>query len=227
MGDPPPQRARVLRCRYRNVVGNTARNLYPHRALGAIWNPGVPRLLRPATGRSGCANHDVTSLMTERTFTDTIFLLHRSRLPTTAGTDADRRDPFELRGSRIGRAVVRHGAAGAVRQSQLAVGRGRGRHPRGRRRTWRRRLRLHGADRARASSARSANRSRSRSARRRWSAEHRAIGKRVAGLGHRVHTHDPRTPVLFELARTARAWPATASCSCRRSPPRSRNRSSR
>jgi citrate synthase len=32
--------------------------------------------------------------------------------------------------------------------------------------------------------------------------EHRAIGKRVAGLGHRVHTHDPRTPVLFELART-------------------------
>jgi citrate synthase len=31
--------------------------------------------------------------------------------------------------------------------------------------------------------------------------EHRAIGKRVAGLGHRVHTNDPRTPVLFELAR--------------------------
>ena len=32
--------------------------------------------------------------------------------------------------------------------------------------------------------------------------EHRAIGKRVSGLGHRVHTHDPRTPVLFELAKT-------------------------
>ncbi len=31
--------------------------------------------------------------------------------------------------------------------------------------------------------------------------EHRAIGKRVAGLGHRVHTKDPRTPVLFDLAR--------------------------
>jgi citrate synthase len=31
--------------------------------------------------------------------------------------------------------------------------------------------------------------------------EHRAIGKRIAGLGHRVHTHDPRTPVLFALAK--------------------------
>jgi citrate synthase len=30
--------------------------------------------------------------------------------------------------------------------------------------------------------------------------EHRSIGKRVAGFGHRVHTHDPRTPVLFDLA---------------------------
>lgn len=30
--------------------------------------------------------------------------------------------------------------------------------------------------------------------------EHRALGKRIAGLGHRVHTHDPRTPVLFALA---------------------------
>ena len=32
--------------------------------------------------------------------------------------------------------------------------------------------------------------------------ELRAIGKRVAGLGHRVHSHDPRTPVLFALATT-------------------------
>ena len=27
------------------------------------------------------------------------------------------------------------------------------------------------------------------------------VGRRVAGFGHRVHTHDPRTPVLFDLAR--------------------------
>ena len=32
--------------------------------------------------------------------------------------------------------------------------------------------------------------------------EARAAGTRVPGLGHRVHTADPRTPVLFEMART-------------------------
>ncbi len=30
----------------------------------------------------------------------------------------------------------------------------------------------------------------------------RAAGRRLPGFGHRVHTHDPRTPVLFEMART-------------------------
>ncbi|MGH9416062.1 MAG: citrate/2-methylcitrate synthase, partial [Terriglobales bacterium] len=29
----------------------------------------------------------------------------------------------------------------------------------------------------------------------------RAAGRRLPGLGHRVHSHDPRTPVLFDLAR--------------------------
>jgi citrate synthase len=36
---------------------------------------------------------------------------------------------------------------------------------------------------------------------RRVVADTRAAGRRVAGLGHRVHTRDPRTPVLFDLAR--------------------------
>jgi citrate synthase len=30
-----------------------------------------------------------------------------------------------------------------------------------------------------------------------------AAGRRVPGLGHRVHTHDPRVAVLFEMARAA------------------------
>jgi citrate synthase len=30
----------------------------------------------------------------------------------------------------------------------------------------------------------------------------RAAGKRLAGLGHRVHTTDPRTEILFDLARS-------------------------
>jgi citrate synthase len=31
--------------------------------------------------------------------------------------------------------------------------------------------------------------------------ESRAAGKRIAGFGHRVHTTDPRTGILFDLAR--------------------------
>lgn len=33
--------------------------------------------------------------------------------------------------------------------------------------------------------------------------EYRAQKKRIAGLGHRIHTHDPRTARLFELAAAA------------------------
>ncbi|NOR90030.1 MAG: citryl-CoA lyase, partial [Anaerolineales bacterium] len=32
-------------------------------------------------------------------------------------------------------------------------------------------------------------------------AEHKASGKRIAGLGHRIHTDDPRTTKLFQLAQ--------------------------
>ncbi len=32
-------------------------------------------------------------------------------------------------------------------------------------------------------------------------AEHKASGKRIAGLGHRIHTNDPRTAKLFQLAQ--------------------------
>ncbi len=31
--------------------------------------------------------------------------------------------------------------------------------------------------------------------------EHKASGKRIAGLGHRIHTDDPRTAKLFQLAQ--------------------------
>ena len=46
--------------------------------------PWRTAIVEASDGSIRLRNHDVTSLMTERTFTDTIFLLHRSRLPSPA-----------------------------------------------------------------------------------------------------------------------------------------------
>lgn len=144
--------------------------------------------------------HDVTSLMTERTFTDTIFLLHRSRLPTAeerrifdailssvadhgSGAPSCATARLALSGNRssVSAAIAagilavgdEHGGAGSGCIEILAAG-------------------IERAGRESISFEECAAKIVS---------EHRAIGKRVAGLGHRVHTKDPRTPVLFELAR--------------------------
>ena len=44
--------------------------------------PWRTAIVDASDGQIRVRGYDVTSLMTERTFTDTIFLLHRSRLPT-------------------------------------------------------------------------------------------------------------------------------------------------
>ena len=44
--------------------------------------PWRTAIVEASDGQIRLRNHDVRSLMTERTFTDTIFLLHRSRLPS-------------------------------------------------------------------------------------------------------------------------------------------------
>ena len=92
-GDLQSSTARMLRCRYRNFVGITARNLYPHIALGAFMEPWRTAIVEASDGQIRIRGYDVTSLMTERTFTDTIFLLHRSRLPTPPGARPARRHP--------------------------------------------------------------------------------------------------------------------------------------
>ena len=46
--------------------------------------PWRTAIVEASDGQIRLRNHAVTSLMTERTFTDTIFLLHRSRLPSAA-----------------------------------------------------------------------------------------------------------------------------------------------
>ena len=57
--------------------------------------PWRTAIVDASDGQIRIRGYDVTSLMTERTFTDTVFLLHRSRLPTPAGAGGARRDPVE------------------------------------------------------------------------------------------------------------------------------------
>ena len=144
--------------------------------------------------------YDVTSLMTDRTFTDTIFLLHRSRLPTVqeralldailsgvadhgSGAPSCAAARIAISGNRqsVSAAIAagilavgdEHGGAGSGCMEMIAAG-------------------LERAKRESLSLDECAGR---------VVAETRASGRRVAGFGHRVHTHDPRTPVLFDLAR--------------------------
>lgn len=144
--------------------------------------------------------NDVTSLMTERTFTDTIFLLHRSRLPSAqerrmldailcgvadhgSGAPSCATARLAISGNRasVSAAVAagilavgdEHGGAGSGCMEMIRAG-------------------VERASREGLSLDECAAKVVS---------EHRAIGKRVAGFGHRVHTNDPRTPVLFDLAK--------------------------
>lgn len=162
--------------------------------------PWRTAIVEASDGTIRLRNHDVTSLMTERTFTDTIFLLHRSRLPTAAertlidailsacadhgsGAPSCATARLALSGNRgsLSAAVAagilavgdEHGGAGSGCMQLIAAG-------------------IERAQREAISFEDCATA---------MVREHRAIGTRVAGLGHRVHTHDPRTPVLFDLAR--------------------------
>lgn len=151
-------------------------------------------------GQIRVRGYDVTSLMTARTFTDTIFLLHRSRLPTVqeralldailsgvadhgSGAPSCAAARIAISGNRqsVSAAIAagilavgdEHGGAGSGCMEMIAAG-------------------LERANRESLSLDDCATR---------VVEETRASGRRVAGFGHRVHTHDPRTPVLFDLAR--------------------------
>jgi citrate synthase len=119
--------------------------------------------------------HNVMSLMTQATFTDAIFLLHQSRLPTKE----ERRlfDAILIGVSDHGPAAPSAAAArmvasgnrqsleAAIAAGVLAIGDAHG-----------------GSGSACMASAKS---------------EH----ARLPGMGHRVHTEDPRTRVLFDMAK--------------------------
>jgi len=161
------------------------------------WHTGI---VEARDGEIRIRGYDVTSLMTGRTFTDTIYLLHASRLPTAeeramldailssvadhgSGAPSCATARLALSGNRqsVSAAVAagilavgdEHGGAGSGCMEMIAAGVAR-------------------ATRDALSMAECA---------RLVALESRAAGRRVAGLGHRVHSRDPRTPVLFDLAR--------------------------
>ena len=144
--------------------------------------------------------YDVTSLMTARTFTDTIFLLHRSRLPTVqeralldailSGVADHGSGAPSCAAARIAISGNRQSVSAAIAAGILAVGDEHGGAGSGCME-----MIATGLERAKRESL-SLDECAARVV-----AETRATGRRVAGFGHRVHTNDPRTPVLFDLAR--------------------------
>ena len=144
--------------------------------------------------------YDVTALMTRAGFTDTIFLLHQGRLPNAgerrlldailvavadhgAGAPSCATARLAASGNRqsLSAAIAagilaigdEHGGAGSACMETIAAG----------------------VDRA-AKEGISIE-----AAAKRTAEEARAIKRRLPGLGHRVHSTDPRTGILFEMAR--------------------------
>jgi len=163
--------------------------------------PWKTAIVNAADGSIRLRGHDVTTLMTQATFTDTIFLLHRERLPNTneramldavlsgvadhgAGAPSCATARLVASGNRqsLSAAVAagllavgdEHGGAGSACMELIAEGIELGARE------------SIGLDEAA----------------RRIVAQSRESGRRLPGLGHRVHTIDPRTPVLFEMARS-------------------------
>lgn len=146
--------------------------------------------------------YDMTALMGGKTFTDTIFLLHRGRLPTapertmldailTGVADHGSGAP-SCATARIAASGNRQSLSSAVAAGLLAVGDEHGGAGSGC-------MEMIATGIAR---ARTGGISLDESARM-VVIETRAHGQRVAGFGHRVHTIDPRTRVLFDMARAA------------------------
>ncbi|MEO7189985.1 MAG: citryl-CoA lyase [Vicinamibacterales bacterium] len=146
--------------------------------------------------------YDVTGLMRQATFTDTIFLLHRGRLPQpderrlldailTGVADHGSGAP-SCAAARLAASGNRQSLSAAVAAGILAIG---DEHGGAGSRCME--LIAIGVQRAHDESI-SLEESASRMV-----TEMRARGERVAGLGHRTHTADPRTPILFDMARTS------------------------
>jgi citrate synthase len=162
--------------------------------------PWRTAIVNSSDGEIRLRGYDVTSLMKGRTFTDTIFLLHTSRLPTaheralldailTGVADHGAGAP-SCATARLALSGNRQSLSAAVAAGILAVGDDHGGAGMGCME-----MIAAGLERARAQGL-SLEESAQRTV-----AEARAEKKRLAGFGHRVHTVDPRTSILFDMAR--------------------------
>ena len=144
--------------------------------------------------------YDVTALMSGKTFTDTIYLLHQGRLPTdgeralldailTGVADHGSGAP-SCATARLAASGNRQALSAAVAAGLLAVGDEHGGAGSGCMEMIAAGIRRAQAEHISLQACADA-----------VVTETRACGKRVAGFGHRVHTVDPRTPILFGMAR--------------------------
>jgi len=144
--------------------------------------------------------HDLTDLMTQNTFTDTIFLLYKDRLPNlherkildailSASADHGPGSPSAA-SARLVANGNRESFSAAIAAGVLAIGDAHG-----------------GAGEAcmeviaqGVELAHSESTSLEEAAKH-IADEYRAAGKRLPGMGHRTHTTDPRKDILFGIAR--------------------------
>jgi citrate synthase len=162
------------------------------------WRTG---LVDARDGQIRLRGYDVGSLMTERSFTDVIFLLHRGELPTPAerrlldavlaGVADHGAGAPSCATARLALSGNRQSVSAAIAAGILAVGDDHGGAGSGC-------MEMIAAGLARAK-ATGASLDDTAVA---LATEARASGKRLAGFGHRVHATDPRTAVLFGLARS-------------------------
>ena len=150
-------------------------------------------------GQIRVRGYDILSLMTGRTFTDTVFLLHQGRLPSLAeralldailtGVSDHGAGAPSCAAARLAASGNRQSLSAAVAAGLLAIGDDHGGAGLGCMEQIAEGVALAKAEQISLEEAAQ-----------RIVADARARGKRLPGFGHRVHTIDPRTALLFDMA---------------------------
>jgi citrate synthase len=182
------------------MSGTRCSTLTRSRLEELFMDPWRTAIVDSRDGHIRMRGYDVASLMTDRTFTDTIFLLHQGRLPSpseralldailTAVADHGSGAP-SCAAARLAASGNRQSLSAAVAAGILAVGDDHGGAGSGCMEMIAAGLALAQGDGIDLEEAA-----------RRVVTDARAAGKRLPGFGHRVHTTDPRTAILFDMAR--------------------------